>query len=170
MEYLEIRLLTPDDTQAFVRLRREALESEPFAFVASVEDDRGLDSVFVQQSLAKTDERAVFGAFAPELVGLVGIYRDPHQKTAHKAHIWGIYVQPKFRSSGIGDSLLSTAIGHARSSMPGVNQIHLIVSETAKTARRLYERHGFKIWGTEPRAMIYKEQSIAGHHLLLVLA
>jgi len=168
VEQLEIRLLTRDDTEAFVRLRREALECEPFAFAASIEDDRGLDSAFVRQLLAETDGRVVFGAFTPELVGIVGIYQDAHRKAAHKAHIWGMFVQPEFRQSGIGGSLLSAAIRHA-SGMPGVSQIHLGVSETAETARRLYERHGFRIWGTEPRALSYKGRLVAEHHLVLIL-
>ena len=168
MEQLEIRLLTPDDTEAFVRLRREALEREPFAFAASTEDDRGLDSTFVRQSLADTDGGGVFGAFTSELVGIVGIYRDRHRKAAHKAHIWGMFVQPEYRRSGVGGSLLSAAIRHARG-MPEVSQIHLCVSETATTAQRLYERHGFRIWGTEPRALSYQGRLVAEHHLLLTL-
>jgi ribosomal protein S18 acetylase RimI-like enzyme len=168
MEQLEIRLLTQEDTQAFVELRREALECEPLAFAASIEDDRGLDPAFVRQLLDDTDERAIFGAFTPELVGIVGIYRDPHRKAAHKAHIWGMFVRPEFRQSGIGGSLLSAAIRHIRG-MVEVSQIHLSVSETAETALRLYEKHGFKIWGTEPRALGTKGRFVAEHHLVLTL-
>ena len=168
MAQLEIRLLTPDDTEAFVRLRREALECEPFAFMASIEDDRGLDVAFVQQSLADTDRRVVFGAFTPDLIGIVGIYRDQHRKAAHKSHVWGMFVQPEYRQSGVGGSLLSAAIRHALG-MFEVSQIHLGVSETAEAARRLYERYGFKLWGTEPRAICYKGRLVAEHHLVLIL-
>ncbi|MGE0825618.1 MAG: N-acetyltransferase family protein [Candidatus Binatia bacterium] len=166
--HTEIRLLTPDDTDALVRLRREALESEPLAFSASLEDDRGLDADFVRQSLAETRDSAVFGAFSPGLVGMVGVYRDPQRKAAHKAHIWGMFVQPAFRQSGIGDDLFSAAIRHVRG-MPRVSQVHLGVSETAEPARRLYERHGFKVWGTEPCALSYREHLVAEHHMVLML-
>jgi ribosomal protein S18 acetylase RimI-like enzyme len=163
-----IRLLTPDDTDAFVRIRREALESEPLAFAASLEDDRGLDADFVRQSLVETNNSAVFGAFSPELVGVVGLYRDGHDKAAHKVHIWGMFVRLAFRKFGIGNALFSTAIRHARG-MSRVSQIHLGVSETAEAARHLYERHGFKIWGTEPRALNYQGQFVAEHHMVLML-
>ena len=168
MAQLEIRILTPDDSEAFMRLRREALESEPFAFAASIEDDRGLDVTFVRQSLADTDWRVVIGAFTPDLIGMVGIYRDQHRKASHKAHVWGMFVQPESRRSGVGGSLLSAAIRHARG-MFEVSQIHLSVSETAETARRLYERHGFRSWGTEPRAISYEGRLVAEHRLVLIL-
>ena len=36
-----IRKLEPSDVSALVELRREAIDSDPFAFGASPEDDRG---------------------------------------------------------------------------------------------------------------------------------
>jgi len=36
-----VRKLEPSDVSALVELRREAIDSDPFAFGASPEDDRG---------------------------------------------------------------------------------------------------------------------------------
>ena len=37
-------------------------------------------------------------------------------------------------------------------------------------ARRLYERAGFEIWGTEPEALRHDGQSVAEHHMALHIA
>ena len=165
---VEIRALRADDAEAYVRLRREALELEPLAFAASLEDDRALDSDFVRRALAESLESVTFGAFRDGLIGAVGISRDRRHKAAHKTHVWGMYVRPDDRRSGLGESLLLAALDHARK-LPGVLQVHLSVSEGADAARRLYLKHGFRSWGTEPRALSHGGQFVAEHHLVLLL-
>jgi len=165
---LRVRALEPGDTDAFLRIRREALETDPAAFESSVGDDRGLDPAFVREMLGAKDGRAVIGAFDPGLVGIVGVYRDSHLKAAHKAHVWGMFVRLGARGRGVGGALLSAAIRHARE-MRGVRQVHLSVSERAAAALRLYERAGFVVWGTEPRALLHGGALIGEHHMVLAL-
>jgi ribosomal protein S18 acetylase RimI-like enzyme len=85
---------------------------------------------------------------------------------AHKVHIWGMYVAPTHRRQGIGLQLLEAAIEHARS-LSNVEIVRLSVSSTAPGAERLYERLGFRIWGTEPDSLHYKGQSATEYHMLL---
>ena len=102
-EELDVRRLGPDDARALVALRREALESEPLAFAASVEDDRGLSLDFVRTALADDRGQAVFGHFhGADLAGMVGVIRDSKVKRRHTAMIWGMYVapRPEARASG----------------------------------------------------------------------
>jgi GNAT superfamily N-acetyltransferase len=95
----------------------------------------------------------IFGAFdGPQLIGIVGIIREPERKERHKARIWGMYVALSHRRSGTGELLLNTAIQQAQS-WQGVEQVVLSVTEVADDARRLYERAGFRAWGREPRAL-----------------
>jgi ribosomal protein S18 acetylase RimI-like enzyme len=168
MTPLEVRVLGLPDAEAFIALRREALESEPIAFSADPAADRVQDPAFLRARLLDPAENAVLGAFAPGLVGAVGIYRDPGRKAAHKAHVWGMYVRPAWRGRGAGAALLSAAIACARG-FAGVRQVQLGVSETAQDALRLYRRHGFTVWGTEPAALQHAGQLVAEHHMVLAL-
>src|SRR5262249_49686867 len=124
----EVRRLAPDEAPALVALRREALENEPFAFSASVDDDRGLKLDGVRRSLT-ADDRAVFGYFSGpldsrRLAGMVGVMRAPKLKQRHRAGIFGMYVSPAARRAGAGRALLDAAIAQARG-WAGVEQVHL---------------------------------------------
>ena len=48
----------------------------------------------------------VLGALAE---GRVGLVREEPAKLRHKARLWGFYVEPSFRSRGIGHRLLTEA-------------------------------------------------------------
>ena len=150
---LAIRLLTPADVDAYLSIRAEMLDDSPFAFLASPHDDVASDPDFVRKQLSRTDgANVILGAFAPELVGTVGVLRDRHSKAAHRANVWGMYVTPAHRRHGIARQLLDAAIAHARS-LEGVDQLVLGVSAKTPGAQALYEHVGFRAWGTEPRAI-----------------
>ena len=164
-----VRQLTPNDAARLVTLRREALDTDPLAFAASVEDDRGLSLDLVSASLADTAEQAVFGYFDDErLGGMVGIARGSKVKQRHTATIWGMYVSPRARSSGAGRALLDAAVECGR--RWGLAHVQLSVTEAAPVARRMYESAGFRVWGREPRALHWNGRFVDDYHLQLDLA
>lgn len=139
------------------------------AFGASVDDDRGLSLEFVRASLADSREQAVFGCFEGEnLRGMAGVIRSSRLKQRHKASLWGMYVSPQARGKGAGRALLEAAIDQARA-WPGVQQLHLGVTDAAVAARKLYEAAGFRIWGREPRALQWAGLFVDELHLVLDL-
>jgi ribosomal protein S18 acetylase RimI-like enzyme len=165
---VSIRRLRADDAEAYVALRREMLADTPIAFLASPEDDFVRDVAAVRRLLGQGDIDVIFGAFAPTLVGAVGMFRDKHAKAAHKANIWGMYVSPESRRAGVGRRLLAAAIAHART-LDGVRQLALSVSDDTPGALALYESIGFRRWGTEPRAMQWAGRFVDEHHMVLAL-
>jgi ribosomal protein S18 acetylase RimI-like enzyme len=162
-----IRRLTPGDADPYIQLRRMALLEEPFAFASSPEDDQAQSPAVLQELLTSEDE-AIFGCFMPQLVGVAGIYREPGQKSRHKAQLWGVYVTKSHRGRGIGAALVEAALGFARS-LNGVRLIQLSVTERAAAALELYRRLGFVSWGVEPDALQVGDSRLAEHHMYLTL-
>lgn len=163
-----IRLLLEDDASAFTTLRREALVDSPLAFASSPEDDLASTLDAVRERLRQAPEFAIYGALRQGLVGSVGLYRDTHRKSSHKAHLWGMYVSPRYRRQGIAAELLSAALRHA-ASLPGVSWVHLGVSSAAPEALSLYRAAGFEPWGTEPEALRHEGYVVSEYHMALRL-
>jgi RimJ/RimL family protein N-acetyltransferase len=163
-----IRQLDDEDAEAYVELRRQALLDAPGAFTASPEDDLVATVGAVRDQLRRSPDSVLIGAFRERLVGTVGLYRDRHLKSAHKTHLWGMYVVPSMRGQGIASRLLASALEHART-LPGVSWVHLSVSSAAPAAQRLYERAGFEVWGREPDALRVGGEALVEHHMALRL-
>jgi ribosomal protein S18 acetylase RimI-like enzyme len=164
----QIRILNETDADELFRLRRRALLDSPFAFISSPEDDMASSENAVREMLTRAPDSIVLGAQAEQLVGMLGLYRSTHLKTAHKVHFWGMFVAPEWRGKKLGEQLLDAAIRHART-LEGVTCIQLGVSQSAIGARRLYEKAGFRVWGVEPEAIRFQNRSECEHHMWLAL-
>ncbi|MCM3879901.1 MAG: GNAT family N-acetyltransferase [Vicinamibacterales bacterium] len=162
-----IRRLTPGDVEACTQLRREALELEPLSFSSSPGEDF-VQSFDVFRAVLSDPRQAIFGAFEPDLVGVVGIRGMPRRKLRHKAEIWGVYLRREYRGRGLAEKLLKEAIEFARS-LQGVRQIHLSVTEHSVAAGKIYEKLGFVVWATEPAALNVDGVDVAERHMLLPL-
>jgi ribosomal protein S18 acetylase RimI-like enzyme len=140
---MEIRLLTVDDAERAVALRRMALTTDSYAFAERLDSDPALNVDFVRQRLADSGIEAgtvVIGAFDPELVGVVGMNRLGPESDG--ARLWGVYVDPDRRGDGIGRALIDRALQCVRQ-ITGVQHVELFVSNAAAAAIRLYELAGF---------------------------
>lgn len=168
MTHFTIRMLGTRDAEALFQLRREALRDSPLAFLASPEDELAAST----QAVAELLERAgsgVFGVFSEALCGMLGLHRGQHLKAAHKVNLWGLFVRSSWRGQGAGQQLLAAARAHAHT-LEGARSIHVSVSGAAPAARRLHERAGFSLWGSEPEALQFEGRFTSEHHLRLALA
>jgi ribosomal protein S18 acetylase RimI-like enzyme len=166
---LIVRPLTDADADitAYIQLRCEMLEREPFAFGSSPEDDR-LSADFLRTSLRSPDS-AIIGCFkGGHLIAAAGLVREAKLKARHLATIYGVYTTPAARGLGAARAALTHAITIART-WPGVDWVQLSVSETAPIAQRLYESLGFIAWGTEPDATRVNGVGRAEIHMRLKL-
>ena len=153
-----IRELAPDDAAAFQELRLHGLQESPSAFAGSYEDECDIPLATIAERLAPQPDRCVLGAFDEQrLIGLLGLKREGARKLAHKAFLWGMYVNPAVRRCGTGRQLVAEALARA-AAMPGVRQVNLGVNASNIAAIRLYEAMGFVAYGLERGFMLLDGQ------------
>ena len=112
---------------------------------------------------------AVLGAMdSTGLCGAVGLSFESREKTSHKATLFGMYVSPDHRQSGLGGELVHAAIALARA-RPGMRVLQLTVTQGNLAAQKLYERFGFKVFGVEPLAARVAGEFVQKVHMWLDL-
>ena len=154
-----IRRLEASDAAAFLAVRLEALQLCPTAFGASVEEEVDTPLETLQANLAPDSGRYRFGAFDGEqLVGIIGLGREAALKLRHRAYLIAVYVTATHRGQGIGRALAEHALAFA-SSMPGLLQITLDVTDGNDAAQSLYASLGFTVYGRMPCAMLVDGQA-----------
>ena len=142
------RRLLASDAEAYRGLRIEGLQDSPASFGSSLAEEIDRPASFWVERL---DKGFIFGLFeADTLVGTAGFYREAMLKSAHRGHLVGVFVSPAARGRGGADLLIAAVIAEARHH---VLQLHLAVTQDNPRARRLYERHGFVIYGEDPRGL-----------------
>jgi hypothetical protein len=166
---VEIRALVPGDAAAFQELRLRGLMESPSAFASSYEEECGTPIEAVAARLAERDGKAILGAFERErLVGVVGLERQQFRKLAHKAGLWGMYVEPGARNRGVGRLLVAAALSYARDRL-GVRQVGLGVNATNVAAIALYRSEGFEQFGLERGFMLLDGELHDEIHMLCTL-
>lgn len=145
----------PEDAEAILALRLEALTNHPEAFAAdaAMTQARGAQA---WQDLITRDEQdesgvVVIAGVGEKLVGMAGIGRGHWPKTRHSAVVWGVYVNPQWRGLHIAEAMLDECVNWAR--QHEVNVLKLGVITTNQAAIRCYQRAGFTVYGTEPETL-----------------
>jgi ribosomal protein S18 acetylase RimI-like enzyme len=145
---VQVRKLLPAEAEAFRSIRLEALQESPDAFGASLEGALAEPLAFFVQGLERND---VFGAFqAGALVGMAGFYALDGPKTRHKGILWGMYVKPNARGSGVAAALVDRIVAQAAGR---VELIELTVVTANARAVHFYRKMGFSSYGVEKRAL-----------------
>ena len=145
---VEIRRLTVDDLDRFREIRAEALQTHPQAFGSPEEDEGGDAMLAAYRHWLGGTILGVFGC--GRLIGVAGFYVSTDKRTRHRGHIYTVYVREDGRGKGVGDRLVKALLAHADTC---VEQVHLAVLTSATAAIKTYERNGFEIYGTDPRAV-----------------
>lgn len=166
---MHVRRLTESDAEEYRTLRLEGLKGAPTAFGSSYEESERRPLSAYAERLRSGEGAAVFGAFGPGgLAGTVGVYRDTGLKERHKAVLWGMYVTPATRRTGVARRLVGAALDAVRG-MEGVLQVKLAVEGSNAPARALYESFGFEEYGREERALFVGGRYYAEVHMVLFL-
>lgn len=144
------------DAVHFRELRLGALQDSPIAFTADYQKNFNHPMKYWQDLLSPhPDESTIFLAeHTGKLIGMTGIARANSPKTRHAAWVWGVYVSPEWRGLRIGEEIILSCLDWARER--GIVLAKLGVAAVNTPAIHCYERCGFKIYGTEPRVVLYE--------------
>ncbi|MEO1037475.1 MAG: GNAT family N-acetyltransferase [Pseudomonadota bacterium] len=145
--------LCPSDAERYMALRKRMLADAPWAFTATAADDVALDIEFLRTALARDDNAilAVVEDGGPELLAVAGIYRMENPKFAHRAKLWGVFVDARHRGIGLGRAVTTAALALA-TNWRELRYIDVGVSENSTETLGLYQSLGFVEWGREPEA------------------
>jgi ribosomal protein S18 acetylase RimI-like enzyme len=158
--------LTAADAPAYRELRLEALRDHPEAFAASFEDEAARPPDWFAARLAAGAVWAGWQGDEPRPAGTAGLFVGEGAKTRHKGVLWGMYVRPGARGTGLAAALVEQVLDHARGV---VEEVRLSVVSTNVAAIRFYTRLGFTPFATEPRALkvggAYHDEVLMLHRL-----
>jgi ribosomal protein S18 acetylase RimI-like enzyme len=147
-----IRRLSPSDVASFRSIRLEALRNASEAFGSTFEKESNEP---LQYFVDRLDRNAVFGGFfGDSLVGVAGFCRQEGIKMSHKGFLWGMYLKPEARGSGLAAILVERLLEYASQE---VEQVQLTVVASNPRAIRFYERMGFVAYGLEKEALKDKD-------------
>ncbi|MBB5205124.1 ribosomal protein S18 acetylase RimI-like enzyme [Inhella inkyongensis] len=166
-----VRRLGPAEVEAYRALMLEAYGNDPEAFTSSVAERAALPLSWWENRLdpAPDAQEMNWGAFVDgQLVGVVGLGFMQREKERHKAHLFGMYVQPAQRGLRLGRALVTAALEGARA-RNGVRVVSLTVTEGNAPAEALYARCGFERFGVEPMAVCIAGRDFSKVHMVCKL-
>lgn len=153
---VRVARIAPAELSAYKALRDEALRLHPDAFDADIESEqaRPPESYLGRLGLGETlGGSFLLGAWQNrELIGMIGLERQPQQKLRHSAELNSMMVHPRHTGRGVGIQLVEAAVAEARKAI-GLEQVIARVSTSSASAIRLYERAGFQGCGVLPHAI-----------------
>lgn len=98
-------------------------------------------------------------------VGTCSLTGKSPARYRHRASL-AVALFEKYTGLGIGKSMMETLISVAKDN--GIEQLELEVVADNKRAIGLYEKMGFKIWGTFPRNMKYTDGTYADAYWMML--
>lgn len=146
---LKLRRLETQDVAIYRQLRLEGLKAHPDAFASSWEYEANKPISWWAERL---ETNMIFGGWVDNspIAGVAGLRVQDAVKLRHKGVLWGMYIRPEARGTGLAAALVQRVVEHARTV---VEEVSLTVVASNAVACRLYSTAGFKPYGLERRAL-----------------
>lgn len=145
---IRVEVATAQDWERQKAIRLEGLLDAPDAFGSTharevdrdpAEWQRGLRDAWIVHAL---DAR-----MPPTAVGVAGLAQLTGPERTGEFLLWGMYVQPGARGSGVAGRLVQAVLAEARAR--GAARVVLDVTSNNLGAIRLYEKCGFRLSGND---------------------
>ena len=148
-----LRQLFAGNAASYRDLRLDGLCRHPEAFGASWADEAGKP---LEWFAARLQGNWIFGGWLADgsLAGVAGLSVPDAVRLRHKGVLWGMYVQPEARGTGMAAALVQRVIEQAGGPL---EEILLTFTASNVAAAKLYARFGFQQYGVEPRAFKIEE-------------
>ena len=138
---VRIRLARPDEWERVRDIRLRSLEDAPNAFGSTLERERGYGRpewvAWIEGWKGATNVLYVAEASG----ALVGMAVGSREGDAESANLYAMWVDPAWRTLGVGSRLVRQVLAWARSW--GSSEVILAVTDNNEGAARFYERLGF---------------------------
>lgn len=157
MQALDLRRLRAPDASAFRDIRLEGLRLHPDAFGASFAEEQAEP---LERVAARLENAHVVAAVADDAIaGIVGLGWTRAEKTRHIGLIWGLYVRPSWRRSGVARRLIETVVSDVMHAQPqdwmsDLRSLRICAEANNTAAIKLYETLGFTPWAVEKQALL----------------
>ncbi len=157
MQALDLRRLRAPDASAFRDIRLEGLRLHPDAFGASFAEEQAEP---LERVADRLENAHVVAAVADDsIAGIVGLGWTRAEKTRHIGLIWGLYVRPSWRRSGVARRLIETVVSDVRHAQPqdwmsDLRSLRICAEANNRAAIKLYEAVGFTPWAVEKQALL----------------
>ncbi|NOX29692.1 MAG: GNAT family N-acetyltransferase [Actinobacteria bacterium] len=141
---IEVRRVRVSDASVLRQVRLRALELDPAAFAASLDENRARPESHWKNRASESgssDTKAEFLALDSDgtAVGLVGALRIANHRDV--AELVAMWIEPAFRGRGVAVGMIEAVLDWCTS--VGVLEVELWVAPGNDGATRLYERCGF---------------------------
>lgn len=166
MDSIEIKEISSIQLEEYKMFLATGLQSDEDTLLITPRDN--LNAPFPTKD--RTDSFTL-GAYAKNvLAGVASFARDgeDREKLRHKGILFTMYVSKEFRGQGIARQLLEEIIKRAKT-IPGIEQINLIVLTGNLRAKQLYEKFGFEKYGTEQNSIKWNGNYFAEDQMVLRL-
>jgi RimJ/RimL family protein N-acetyltransferase len=164
----QYRYKTKDDKEVLIRSMRE----EDIDIMIDIMDSIALEKIFIANEGVKDKdffklfvlrriEKGIWVLLVAQLegkiVGHANVQIGHLQKNKHTAYVATMIANP-YRSIGIGSALMAESEKNAK--LKGVEKLYLSVFSINKTAKKAYER-----WGFKTEAVLTKQFKIEGQYV-----
>lgn len=154
------------DKDAYKRFLHIGLEQDEEHFRITPTDD--LNAPFPTRD---AEDSFTLGAWDGDaLAGVVSFERDGknREKLRHKGVLFRMYVAKEYRGQRIAPKLIEALLAKVRT-LSDIEQITLTVIATNARAKTLYEKFGFQTFGSEERAIKWKNKYFTEDQMVLHL-
>ncbi|MCB0415446.1 MAG: GNAT family N-acetyltransferase [Bdellovibrionales bacterium] len=141
-----IRVLNENDFDEYYRVRLKSLEDHPEAYSSMPkffkEATNEIHLKLLNDSASESNFYLLGHFYENKLTGIIGLKPESRESVIHKATLWGFYVDPEFRNSGIGKKLIQKLLSITKEKS-NLRYIRLMVAASCKEAISLFEQVGF---------------------------